>query len=207
MDLQQTVKGLNETIKQLNSQNMTRRGVKESYMKQLDEEIARYKQAYGVELTPQNISEERDAVVKSTEDNVALMTQVVNCIEAEDFSGARRLLGVAESVVSEVVTGNVEVPTESPTDVAPTHVDVINHVLQNPVGITEEDVKRQESVHPIQTPITPVETGAKKAFTLPTIAQPSNEEGTLAESMTDFSKSQASFNSLLDGKPFGGVGL
>lgn len=104
------VQKLNKTIESLNTQRTKIEAQEEMLRRSLSEELAKYKEAYGVDLEGKTLAEtkklfEKEAIeVKSTvEAEYELSKKVVELISEGDIEEANRLLGVAEKAEEPVV--------------------------------------------------------------------------------------------------------
>ena len=106
MDIKK-VEALNKEIEEIMRQRTKAEARRQVFQNNLKEKIAKYKEAYGVDLsgadmksTADIIQKEYDAVNAAFESEYKLAEQVVAKIKAGDIQGARTLLG--ENPVSEV---------------------------------------------------------------------------------------------------------
>lgn len=163
--LKATVDSLNTKVGKLNVQRLQNIGRKGQLEDQLAEQIAKYKEKYGTELTAENIdaeiAKEEAAKIKEVEQ----LTAVITAVEKGEYSRAYALLGqeyTPETILSanngvqsfaekqeEIMNRNFNaIPNTAPT-VAPDTAPTVENVATNTAPVVKNTAPTQT---PVETP-------------------------------------------------------
>lgn len=165
---------VNGVVAKLNNERQINIGRRTTLSDQLTQAIKAYQDAYGVELTEENIDSEMSKIVQEKDQEVAVLERVIQLVNEGQYEEVNRLLGVLDKSEKEE---SVDAVAEAGAVTSP--VDAVS----SPVGAVETAERPTGNLGAVERPAPVLQTKAPVAEPKPTpppIAKPTSPSGMLS---------------------------